>query len=200
MGARKHHYILEHLDQLKGSLVEIGAGRSEGSTDFYAGLAAGKPDLQYHSVDFDPEAMTVMKSYADRIANMHAYQMLGEKFLQEVFPGLNEQIAYAYLDNFDWIFVPIPPWVESQIRRYREFDLVLNNENSQLAHYNQTKLIVEHAADRCIIQFDDTFVVRDEKEQTIYSGKGGTAVPYLVSLGWRVVYRESNSVALANWQ
>ena len=41
MGARAHQFILKYIDQLEGAIVEIGAGRGEGSTDFFAGLVVG---------------------------------------------------------------------------------------------------------------------------------------------------------------
>jgi hypothetical protein len=204
MGARSHHLIVEYLDQLQGSIVEIGAGRCEGSTDFFAGIAACRPDLQYHSVDFDPEAHKVMGKYALKISNMHAHLMRGEDFLANILVPSGERVCWAYLDNFDWIYYApddMPPWVQKQIMRYASFDLIMNNENSQAAHLEQTKLIASIAAERCVIHFDDTRLVPAyENIPRHFDGKGGTAVPWLVSQGWRVLYGDNSNIACANFE
>lgn len=205
MGARNHHLIVDYLDQLSGSIVEIGAGRCEGSTDFFAGIAACRPDLTYHSVDFDPEPHKVMGKYAVKLPNMTAHQMLGEQFLEDILIPSGERVCWAYLDNFDWIYYAPedqPVWLQKQIMRYAQFDLIMNNENSQRAHLVQTQLIASIAADRCVIHFDDTRVVRADQEQGIprsYDGKGGTAVPWLLTQGWRVIHGDNSNVACANF-
>lgn len=193
MGARDHHFILKYLDQLEGAIVEIGAGRGEGSTDFFAGLVVGQSQFTHYSVDFDPEAFVVMKQYSERIPNCHAYCMTGEQFLRD---HLKEKICYAYLDNFDYIYDPndMPWWVKGQIERYKELGTEMNNENSQQAHLLQATLCNMMARDRCVIQLDDTW-----KRGDTWTGKGGTAVPYLIDQGWKAVYTNEHSVALINF-
>ena len=198
MGARSHHYILDHLDQLQGSIVEIGCGRGEGSTDFYAGLVVGVNRLQHHAVDFDVEPYTVAKAYADKIPNSHAYMMTGEHFLEYVFPSLNQKVCYAYLDNFDFNYNPADEqwWVVEQKKRYSEYGFTMNNENCKMAHLTQTKLLLGHCANKCIIHLDDTFY-----NGYNWDGKGGTAVPFLLEHNWKVVYNNNmNTVALANFE
>jgi hypothetical protein len=197
MGARSHHYILKHLDVLEGSIIEIGCGRGEGSTDFYAGLVVGITKFKHHAVDFDIQPYTVAKTYADQIPNSFAYNMTGEEFLQTVFPQLQEKICYAYLDNFDFDYSPENPmpWIAEQKKRYAEYNLTMNNQNSKLAHLNQTKALLPFCADKCIIHLDDTWYTGVEWE-----GKGGTAVPYLLEHKWQIVYTYTNTVALANFE
>ena len=134
-----------------------------------------------------------MKQYSDRIDNCHAFCMTGEEFLRT---QLTEKICYAYLDNFDYIYDPnnLPWWVEGQIKRYQQLGVEMNNTNSQHAHLLQAKMCVANAQDRCVIQLDDTF-----KHGNTWSGKGGTAVPYLVDQGWKIVYTHEQSVALINF-
>lgn len=196
MGARSHHYILKHLDDLEGSIVEIGCGRGEGSTDFYAGLAVGCKKFIHHAVDFDPDAYHVANNYSTLITNSHAHMMTGEEFLRSVFPALNEKICYAYLDNFDYNYDPANPpwWVQEQIKRYREYGIDMTNENSELAHLTQTQLIVPYAANKCIIHLDDTFI-----QNNIWKGKGARAVPWLIDNNWKIVYSYSYTVALSNF-
>jgi hypothetical protein len=196
MGARSHHYILQHLDQLEGSIVEIGCGRGEGSTDFYAGLVVGVTKFKHHAVDFDREAYTVAQSYADQIENSFAYMMTGEEFLQSVFPTLNEKVCYAYLDKFDWNYDTSTEqwWHIEQKKQYAKYGITMNNENSQLAHLTQTQLLLSHCAKKCIIHFDDTYYTN------MWTGKGGTAVPFLLEHNWKIVYNNNmTTVALANF-
>ena len=197
MGARSHYLILDHIDNLSGSIVEIGCGRGEGSTDFYAGLVAGIDRFQHHAIDFDSEPYQVAANYASKIIRSHAHCMTGEKFLQEVFPGLGEKICYAYLDNFDFNYDPANPpwWVNEQIKRYAQYGIEMTNANSELAHLTQAQLIIPYAAPKCIIQFDDTF----KNHGNGYNGKGGSAVPYLQNAGWTVIHESGGSVSLSNF-
>lgn len=196
MGARSHYYILNHLFDLEGSIVEIGCGRGEGSTDFYAGLVVGCKKFIHHAVDFDNEAYAVAKNYSELIKNSHAHMMTGEDFLRLVFPQLNQKICYAYLDNFDYNFNPAEPpwWVNEQIKRYAEYGIEMNNQNSEQAHLEQAQLIVPHAADKCIIHLDDTF-----ENAGRWRGKGARAVPWLIDNNWKIVYTYLNTVALSNF-
>ena len=196
MGDRAHHFILKHLNQLEGAIVEIGAGRGEGSTDFFAGLVVGFSKFQHYAVDFDPEAYEVCKNYSERIPNSHAYCMTGENFLQEIFPKFNTKICYAYLDNFDYNYNPahMPWWVSVQQKRYLELGVEMTNENSEKAHLEQTKLLQPHVADKCIIQLDDTFKVHNE-----WKGKGAQAVPWLLENNWKLVYTHAHTAALINF-
>ena len=115
----------------------------------------------------------------------------------------DSKIRVLYLDNFDWIYYEpenMPPWVQKQIMRYASFDLIMNNENSQKAHLEQTKLIASVAAEKCVIHFDDTRLVpTHENTPRHFDGKGGTAVPWLVSQGWRVLYGDNSNIACANF-
>lgn len=195
MGDRAHHFIIKYLDQLEGSIVEIGTTRFEGSTDFFAGLVLGYEKFQHHAVDFDPDAYKACKIYSDKIPNSHAYCMTGEQFLQEVFPTLNEKICYAYLDNFDYNFNPITPdWIVVQKDRYQELGVEMNNENSEKAHLEQAQLIQPYVADKCVIQLDDTYKVNDK-----WIGKGTRAVPWLIENNWQLVYSDARTAALTNF-
>ena len=79
-------------------------------------------------------------------------------------------------------------------KRYRELGVDMNNTNSQQAHLLQAQMCNLNAQDRCVIQLDDTF-----KRGDTWTGKGGTAVPYLVDQGWKIVYTHEQSVALINF-
>ena len=73
MGVRSQYYILNYINSLQGAIVEIGCGRGEGSTDFFAGLVVGCKQFNHYAVDFDPEAYSVAKRYADLISCLYAY-------------------------------------------------------------------------------------------------------------------------------
>lgn len=198
MGNKSHFLILDYVKNLSGAIIEIGSSRGDGSTDFYAGLVYGLTQFNFYSVDFDAEQINHAKNLAIKIPNMKAFQLLGEDFLNNEFPQFNEKICYAYLDNFDWNYhesqFSEPSWILDQRSRYTEYGLEYNNTNSALAHLNQTKLIVKHAAEKCLIQFDDTYY-----GHTSYKGKGMTAIPYLKDNGWRIVSDIEGSFILSNY-
>ena len=61
-----------------------------------------------------------------------------------------------------------------------------NHSNAKCVqvHLQQAQMIAKLAADKCIIQFDDTYGNIDEH----LMGKGATAVPWLLENGWHTVH------------
>ncbi len=173
--------IVQCATVLQGSVVEIGSERGEGSTAFLSNVCK-QLGLKFYSVDFEQEAYLKAKGTPNTIA----VQSTGEEFLKN-FPK-NEKICYAYLDNYDWDYVDNYDWdvmgpehTKKQKKRYELYGLTLSNKNSQKAHLDQTILISQLAADKCIISFDDTFY---DDELKCVSGKGGTAHDWLTGEGW----------------
>ena len=98
----------------------------------------------------------------------------------ERFPG---EVGAAYLDNFDWDWGNHPEIIQEQAERYRElYSLEMSHANSQKAHFDQATIIERKSADQCFVLFDDTYW-----DGTTWSGKGGTAVPYLLSKGFTLL-------------
>jgi len=164
MGARQ--YTIARDIQFKSGevAVEIGAERGEGSTEY---LRQTVPKL--YSIDVMPTIEGVIKAK-------------GEDWLTDFPKG--EKIKFAYLDNFDYI----PPgyenqgWIHAQQRDYATIGLEMNNGNSMATHLAQAKLVEANAAPFCEILIDDTFM-----ENGSYSGKGGTAVPWLLDNGYELI-------------
>ena len=185
MGARAYK-IIEQLSQyITNDIVEIGSERGEGSTLYFKSFSKDKNN--FYTVDFDN---TIYKN-AKNIVGANAYHMTGEKFLEEEYPKLSGKISFAYLDNFDYIFPEIEGrnFIRKQIEQYKEYGVQMNNDNSKLAHLNQAKLIDKYAADACFILFDDTYIDHTGE----YSGKGGTAIMWLLENGWKIMNKKEGA-------
>ena len=199
MGARLHYFILDYIKDLEGVILEIGASNGDGSTDFYSGLVCGIKRLKFYSVDMQEIYFNRANDISKKSRNVKAFLMTGEHFLSRVFPRFNEKICYAYLDNYDWNGwqhldkSDWPEWVIDIEKEYTDVGLPFTQHASATAHLEQTKLILKHVSDKCLIQFDDTY-------GTEYNGKGQYAIPYLLNLGWNVVCAESGTVILSNYK
>lgn len=200
MGAQLHYLILDYIEDLEGSIIEIGGYKGEGSTDFYAGLTYGLDKFKFYTIDIDNQVFLRTHPLAKKIPGMASYLMSGEKFLTEVFPEFNEKVCYAYLDNFDWNPYENQPkeqwpnWMIDLEEEYTRAGLSLTQKNSAEVHLEQAKLIEKHAATKCIIQFDDTYGDVNHLE-----GKGMLAVPYLKNNGWKMLVCEHGTVVMSNY-
>jgi hypothetical protein len=195
MGARLHTKLLEYLPYLNdGILLEIGSDRGEGSTQFFAGLVYGT-DREFYAVDPSDFVAANVMQYEPYVDNFTFTQTTGENFLNT----FNKKICYAYLDNYDynsWEDKPKDTWEDWVIEMVNEYDNHSNAKCEQV-HLQQAQMIDNLAADKCIIQFDDTYGNLDE----FLLGKGATAVPWLIENGWHTVdvSDEGGSWILANF-
>lgn len=188
MGSKAYSLIDKYCKTFKENevVVEIGSLRGEGSTDYIAKFCKER-DITFYSIDFESSAYNRVKN----IEGVYVYRCTGENFLLNIFPKLGGleggklKIRFAYLDNFDWIWDGTieADWIKDQISLYKKYNLDMNNENSQRAHYEQSVLIDKYSSDNCLVLFDDTWQTYDGG----YSGKGGRAVPMLLSLGYKLV-------------
>lgn len=199
MGANRHHFIIEKIDELEGTIVEIGSGGA--STDFYAAIAACLDRFTFYAIDPNQKAYRYAKRLSKSIPRMRAYNLTGEQFLREEFPMISSPICFAYLDNHDWNYDEFnstgeQPWITVQRQEYKIMGIEYSNRASAQAHLDQTIEILRYAADRCIILFDDTY---DTGKSMGLQGKGMTAVPYLLEQGWNIVDQTNLSIALSNY-
>ena len=199
MGAKLHTKLLEYLPNLSdGILLEIGSDRGEGSTPFFAGLVYGTT-RELYAVDPSDYVEQNVKYLVEQIPNVHFFKSTGEDFLKE----FDKKIAYAYLDNYDWnaaedeLTATWEEWISDMINEYTQRGEKHSNEKCKQVHLEQAKLIAKLAADKCIIQFDDTYGNLDEH----LLGKGATAVPWLLDNGWKTVHVSDQGGAwiLANY-
>jgi len=200
MGARLHYLILDYLQHLEGAIIEIGSDNGERSTDFYAGLVYQLDRYNFYTIDLDENLYHRANHMAEKIPNMQAFLMSGEDFLKNVFPTFGKKICYAYLDNFDWNShegqprSEWPNWMADIEDQYKKYGLELTQQNSANAHLEQTKLILNNCADKCVIQFDDT-----NGDGQTFTGKGMLAIPYLLDIGWNLIVCENGTVVMTNF-
>jgi len=201
----------QYLDQLEvGTWVEIGCGRAgdDGSTKTIAAWAEQRGKYLF-TVDIDPYHCNTLRLMT--VPNVEVINSSGESFL-ETFPAHTNYISFLYLDNFDWDWHPdqtakgpnivIGPdnkpvvglpenSIFEQQQRYKELGYEMNNVNSQRAHLRQAELAIKSLAPKSLIVCDDTWY---NKWWGHYSGKSGSAVPFLLNHGFEVLYTEEAPV------
>lgn len=176
-----------------GCIVEIGSEYSGGnrSTQSLHSFAS-KGDRLFFTVDIDEEACErAVRNYGEQCV----YCVPGEAFLEHIFPSHDQQIAAAFLDNFDWNSthnerdLNYKAKIADQAHFYEFHGLEMNNHNSQAVHLEQAKLVHAHCTRNCVIVVDDTWptnVPGGRQSPTSglgYDGKGGQAVPWLLGTG-----------------
>jgi hypothetical protein len=173
------HKYVPRLGQVTGGLIEIGSSRpgDDQSTQYLHDLAQ---QLAINFVTCDINGHQVAALNAQGIT---AICQRGEDFI----PNYPLDISIAYLDNFDWNWHPMATeaWTLVQIQEYRErYNVEMTNLQSQAAHVAQAVLIEAKTTANSIIAIDDTWF---DMGWDTYQGKGGAAVPYLISKGYTVL-------------
>ncbi len=182
----------QYLDSIDpGLYLEIGTRRNgdDGSTRTIAGWAASRSTFLI-TVDMDPENCEFVK--AMYLPNTQVTHSTGEDYLYHRAYS-QRPISFLYLDNFDWDWHPdrTEDFVRNQQLRYQSFGVEMNNVNSQRAHLTQAMYAVPHMTSRCLIVCDDTWYNRWWGH---YSGKSGSAIPYLLGQGFEVLDTEEQPV------
>lgn len=179
MGAKAYTVIERYVDRMPiGVAVEIGSERlnhREGSTSYLAEFCHTY-SIPFYSVDVEKSSYDIAQS----IQYCRARHTTGEDFFQK----FNNQIAFLYLDNYDWI------WDYKDYSKYEWCTSLyeargdhMTNIKSQAAHLRQMELALPLMAKKCLILLDDTYAV-DQAECRTFSGKGGAVVPYLLAHGF----------------
>jgi len=186
MGAQAFKIIEQLSKHITDDIVEVGSDRGEGSTQFLKSFSDQNKN-NFYSIDFDKDVY----NNATTIINDNAYHMTGEDFLENEYVKFNSKISFAYLDNFDYIFPEIEgrDFVHDQVSSYKTKGYEMNNDNSKLAHLQQSQLIHKYSAKECFILFDDTYIEHTGE----YSGKGGTAIPWLLKNGWYIMNEDKGA-------
>ena len=174
------------------AIVEIGSDRYEGSTAFFAEQSS-KHQLWLHTVDIDGNcAHRIRRTANEYLARIKFYQQDGVDFARHYRgPGIHT----VYLDNFDWDWEPGNPnrMIDEQRTWYALRGYEMNNENCQLAHYDQMVNLMPFIADDSIVCLDDTYQINNE-----WTGKGGMIVPFLVDNGYEILHNEDYGVILGS--
>lgn len=178
-------YITSGSDEI---WVEIGSDRYEGSSVFLADLAQ-EHSAVLHSVDVSTLASTRI-----RHPNIVWHINDGERWCQNILPGLNKQVGLVYFDNFDYTW-NINEWndrVRDQKKEYIElYKIELTNQNCQVTHFKQMLAIEPYLTDDATIICDDTYTLND-----CWVGKCGGIVLYLLSKGWEISVAKDFGVIL----
>ena len=167
--------------------VEIGSDRHEGSTLFFAAMAA-KNGTVLHTVDLLKEPQERLNQEGV-IPNIVWHQAEGVEWSQQVYPTIDKPISCLYLDNFDydWNVTFRNPDIEEQKKRYMEnFGIEMNNQNCQVAHLKQMMALYPYMAKQSIVVCDDTYLSND-----CWIGKCGAVVVFLQANGYRIADTEN---------
>ena len=207
MGANAHTLLTEYQHKLTNkNILEIGSSaiRQQGaSTGFYSEFVQSNPDWRFVTIDVD-EGLYESNNLVVHQENLKNISIHKTDYT-EVVKDLDVKFGFVYLDNFDYK----PPgcewhdWcVELGNTYLEEYGVEYSNENSAQAHLDQAMFLQDYVADKCVILFDDTFLIENceihkggferGKEYGLtypesgWYGKGATAVPWLMKNGWYV--------------
>lgn len=191
------HTLIKKISNLQsllkeGCIVEIGSAREsiETSSTKYFNDISKKYCVNFYSIDFSEYCSGLAKT----LIGDRAILGRGEEKIKEI----KEQISVLYLDNFDIINNPAH---ESSLRtRIKKFgnayeknnvDIESTNLLSQKTHLAQAQASLPKLSANGVVLFDDT-----PKSGDGFSGKGGLAVPWLVSQGFKILHSQNTGVLL----
>ena len=197
---REENKILDNLAFVEGDkvIIEIGSQREAGSTLYFSNLAFNN-SMSFVTVDLNPETTAAAKKIVKSKSSLfEAVNDYGEKYLDK-FKG---RIALLYLDAFDidgdWHSNDLRAW-------YKNKGSELNDENCWRMHLDCAVAVVNKIVPGGYIVFDDVNPV-DENNKLVFepvtsnyalwSGKGKTAIPYLLKNGFEIVSNQRSAALL----
>jgi hypothetical protein len=224
MGASAHVLLDKYKDQVSNlNILEIGAEplfheSGDGSTKYFADFVQSNPSATLTSIDLNTDM------YEGNIEYIEEHNLQRINCYNTDYTNIVEgKYGFIYLDNFDYL----PPgcetddWCVRQQQTYiQEYGVECTNENSAKAHLEQAWYLQDYVADRCVILFDDTFLIEQcgthepgfqrgrnngfTYPESGWYGKGATAVPWLMDNGWTLfetyaIGPRDDWTALCNW-
>ena len=190
-----HEIILKHKSLISSELgekdiiIEIGSDREAGSTKILAQMAKTNAAL-FITVDVDEatsrRAETIVKEIDPFFEAVNDY---GEKFLAD----FSKPVKLIYLDAFD---LPGDWHSEEVLENYNEREIDLTLENCYKMHYDSAKAIAANIPEGGFFCFDDVnpvdqkgnlLFIRVDRSHMEWSGKGKTAIPFLLENGFEVI-------------
>lgn len=177
--------------QRRRVMIEIGTTREhvpgQGSTEKLARLCA-ELNIDFVTVDMDQRNSAMARRMFRRLGlPFRAVTAKGEDFLSEWAEGL---IDYCFLDAYDF-----DHGQHSELRqsRYEAFlGSRISDAQCHRMHLDCAHSLVEKLSPDGIICFDDTWM----DEEGVWTAKGKTAMPYLLSRGFRVVDARNRAALL----
>ena len=193
--SKGHELIIKHKSVIFSDIktgeyiIEIGSDRDAGST-YYIAKLADNYGLNFITVDMDMKATSRAENILKKInKDFKAVNDFGEKFLVEfTFP-----VRLVYLDAFD---IPGNWHSEKVIESYRDRNLQITLENCHRMHYECAVSIASKMPAGGFVCFDDVNPVDDQGNLIFdrvspnyrkWSGKGATAIPFLIENGFEVI-------------
>jgi hypothetical protein len=155
-------------------ILEIGSEHGEGSTAALA-AAAHASKVPFYSIDVDPGVSAGIA----HIPGVTPVCGAAEDVLA-AWPH-PERVRFAWLDGYDWPYSFYPGTAE-QVAAYAARGRKITREDSQRSHLDIARLLLKHAGEDSLAAFDDTWLTPAHA----WSGKGGTAVPFLLAEGWEI--------------
>ena len=148
---------------------------------------------------------SLINSSTEYFHNISKKSLIGDKAIlgkgEDKIKEIKEKISVLYLDNFDIIDPKITGHEESLKSRikkygdsYRKHNTSINPNNisSQQAHLLQAQAALPKLSSSAVVIFDDT-----PFSNNTFSGKGGLAVPWLKSQGFKILYTQSSGILLS---
>lgn len=179
-------YIESFLKNKKDlAFIEVGSQRGTGST-YRLSRYANEQKMHFITVDPDENNSKGAGIIAKEVNNnFEAINELGEKYLEKYNAN---NIGICYLDAFDLI-VESWPHVETTIQSYKKRNAEFTNEAAYKMHLEASVAIVDKVVPGGFICFDDVW--KNEKQE--WSGKGKTAIPFLLNNGFVEICYYKNS-------
>lgn len=183
---------LNSIDKVNGDFLEIGSDRGDGSTGLFGSLA-GHFNKKLYSVDVD---QGIIENNTSKFFDfpIEFFCQKGEEFLDQ---NQDKKFTFVLLDNFDWQWNPHNPedWIQNQKDKYQnQYHIDMTNVNSQKAHLLQAIKLTNMLTEQALIICDDTYYA---KEYGVYVGKCGAAIPYLETIGFKIMNTENHGVVLS---
>jgi hypothetical protein len=184
----------KYLDHLTpdSEFVEIGTSRNgdDGSTRIIAEWAR-RYNSRLTTIDFDPDNCEFVRQL--NLPNVDIVCARGEDWLYTKPYNPLHPVSFLYLDNFDWDWHPekTEDFIAEQQSKYKNLGVEMTNVNSQRAHLAQAMIAVHHMAPRSLIVCDDTWY---NKWWGHYSGKSGSAIPFLLNNDFTILETEEDPV------
>lgn len=174
-------------------VLEIGTGPL--STPLLAGLCE-ELSLEFYTIDVSRARIACAKRLLHGKKKVFAIRAKGEEFLR----NFTKQIAFAYLDSYDWVDPGDPD--------AHKYPPGCSKRESELIHLEQTMALVKNLRPGGLILFDDTWFLERKPPGSKYLrgkvdfrkisnkqileeyeifGKGSLAVPFLLCSGFEVL-------------
>jgi hypothetical protein len=154
-------------------IVEVGSEHGDGSTAALAALAAERK-VPFYSIDVDPAAVVA-------VAGIPGVSVICGDAAEVIADWTAERIRFAWLDGYDWPY-SFFPGTPDQVAAYASRGQEITQEASQRSHLDISRHLDRLSPPGALAAFDDTWALPDGG----WSGKGGTAIPFMLDTGWVV--------------